>query len=359
MKKFQECVVYEKDDIYRAYWNFCKTGVMTMVLDKEDKFVGAVGVKEYKNAMAIGGVKYVSEITNYNCTVISGDNLYEQARNIYMDKEMEWLPVLDEEGKLIDIFSRKRAFYKNYFKEGKLPYIHYAKAVWAAAYEAKGLGLKEISVIEFGVAGGNGLVALEFHAREIGRIFGIKIQVYGFDTGEGLPEWEADYRNESYKFQKGMYKMDYSRLMEVLDEAKLILGDINLTSRQFWEMSPAPIGAVMVDVDLYTSTVPILYMLETEYKNVLPRVFMYFDDIFRGFESIGENLAIREFNERNRGDKSISPEGTEREFDTILVNYPVEGKTPGLKICHFFKHPLYMTHFAMLPGIAPLQYYVL
>lgn len=55
MKKFQECVVYEKDDIYRAYWNFCKTGVMTMVLDKEDKFVGAVGVKEYKNAMAIGG----------------------------------------------------------------------------------------------------------------------------------------------------------------------------------------------------------------------------------------------------------------------------------------------------------------
>ena len=53
MKKFLECV--EKDDIYKAYWNFCKTGVMTLVLDEEDKFVGAVGVKEYEKAMVYGG----------------------------------------------------------------------------------------------------------------------------------------------------------------------------------------------------------------------------------------------------------------------------------------------------------------
>lgn len=291
--------------------------------------------------------------------MLRGGNLYEQARNIYMDKEMEWLPVLDGEGRLIDIFSRKRAFYKKYFKEGKLPYIHYARAVWAAAYEAKGLGLKEISVIEFGVAGGNGLVALEFHAREIGRIFGIKIQVYGFDTGEGLPEWESDYRNESYKFKEDMYKMDYSRLMEVLDEVKLILGDIRSTSQQFWEMNPAPIGAAMVDVDLYTSTVPILHMLETDHKNVLPRIFMYFDDIFRGYEGVGENLAIKEFNERNRGDKSISPEGTERGFDAVLTGYPVEWRVPELKICHYFSHPLYMTHFVEMEESLPLIHYIL
>lgn len=291
--------------------------------------------------------------------MISGNNLYEQARNIYFEKNIEWLPVLDEERNLIDVFSRRRAFYKKYFENGNLPYIHYARAVWAAANQAKGLGIKKFSVIEFGVAGGNGLTALEFHAREIGRIFGIKIEVYGFDTGEGLPEWELDYRNESYKFQKGMYKMDYTKLCERLDQTKLILGDIHTTGQQFWKMNPAPIGAVMVDVDLYTSTVPILQMLETEYENVLPRIYMYFDDIFRGAENIGESLAIKEFNERNKGDIIISPEGTEREFDPTLVGYPTEWKAPDLKICHYFHHPLYSSHFIELGKHLPLRHYIL
>lgn len=360
MKKFQECIAYEGDDVYKAYWNFCKTGVMTLVLNKEDKFVGAVSLPEYEKAMAWEGViRCLAEITNYNCTVIRGNNLYEQARNIYADKDIEWLPVLDEECRLIDVFSRRRAFYKKYFYEGNMPYIYYARAVWAAATQAKGLGIEKISVIEFGVAGGNGLIALEFHAREIGRIFGMTIEVYGFDTGEGLPEWKADYRNESYKFQKGMYKMDYAKLSGILNEAQLILGDVHETNKRFWEMKPAPIGAVMVDVDLYTSTVPVLQMLETEYKNVLPRVYMYFDDIFRGAESIGESLAIKEFNERNNGDINISPEGTERGFDGILTGYPVEWKNPDLKMCHYFKHPLYTRHLVELEGGLPLRRYIL
>ncbi len=319
MKKFLECVAHEKDDIYKAYWNFCKTGVMTLVLDEEDKFVGAVGVKEYEKAMVYGGVECVSEITNYNCTVIGGDHLYEQARNIYYEKNIEWLPVLDAERNLVDVFSRRRAFYKKYFEEGKLPYLHYARIVWAAANEAKKLGLMAISVIEFGVAGGNGLLALEFHAREIGRLFDIEIQVYGFDTGEGLPEYETDYKDQLFRFKMGAYKMNFSQLAEKLTSAKLVLGDIHATSLQFWEMCPAPIGAMMVDVDIYTSTIPVLQMLETDCKNVLPRIFMYFDDIFKGYENIGENLAIKEFNERNQGSISISPEGTGRDYDAFSL----------------------------------------
>lgn len=54
-KKFQECVAYENDDIAKAYWNHCRTGVVTIVLDKDDKFIGVVGVKEYNKAMALGG----------------------------------------------------------------------------------------------------------------------------------------------------------------------------------------------------------------------------------------------------------------------------------------------------------------
>ena len=97
--------------------------------------------------------KYISEIANYNCTVISGDNLYEKARNIYADKKIKWIPVLDEERNLIDVFSRRKAFYKQYFKNGELPYMHYARIVCAAAHKAKMPGLKVASVIEFGVAG--------------------------------------------------------------------------------------------------------------------------------------------------------------------------------------------------------------
>ena len=362
MSKFRECIVYENDDIYKAYWDFRRTGVMTIVLDKEDKFLGVVCDKEYQKAMRMGEnkYKYVSEIANYNCTVISGNNLYEKARNIYFEKEIEWIPVLDEERNLIDIFSRRKAFYKQYFKNGELPYMHYARIVWAAAHEAKMLGLKAISVIEFGVAGGNGLLALEFHAREIGRLLDIEIQVYGFDTGEGLPEYETDYRDQLFRFKIGAYKMNFSQLEEKLTCAKLVLGDIHETSHKFWEMNPAPIGATMVDVDFYTSTIPVLQMLETESKNVLPRIFMYFDDIFKGYENIGENFAIKEFNERNQGNISISPEGTDRDYDMFSLGYPSHLKRGDMKVCHYFKHPLYNVNIAPKDwGEAPLKQYIL
>jgi hypothetical protein len=52
----------------------------------------------------------------------------------------------------------------------------------------KTLGHERISVIEYGVAGGNGLRMLEEHAKKIESILGVKIEVYGFDTGKGLPQ---------------------------------------------------------------------------------------------------------------------------------------------------------------------------
>ena len=297
---------------------------------------------------------------NYNCTVISGDNIYEKAREIYIDKKFEWLPVLDKDHNLIDVFSRRRAFYKQYFEEGKLPYMHYARIVWAAAEEARKLNLKEISVIEFGVAGGNGLIALEFHAAEIGRLFGIEIFVYGFDTGKGLPEYKTDYRDMPYHFKKETYNMDYQRLTNRLEKAKLVLGDIHETSQQFWNTEPAPVGAIAIDVDFYTSTVSVLHMLETEYKNVLPRIFMYFDDIFRGFENVGENEAIKEFNRKHVRDISISPEGTAKGYDRSFLGYSLYEWKADIKVCHYFKHPLYnVWNGTPFEPEAPLKYYIL
>ena len=52
---------------------------------------------------------------------------------------------------------------------------------------AKTLGFGSVSLVEFGVAGGNGLVALEMIADRIEHHLGVKTSVFGFDTGKGLP----------------------------------------------------------------------------------------------------------------------------------------------------------------------------
>jgi len=56
-----------------------------------------------------------------------------------------------------------------------------AAVIWLlrppAAVLASRLGLPELSVIEFGVAGGRGLVALEQLAAEIGPAVGVRIAV--------------------------------------------------------------------------------------------------------------------------------------------------------------------------------------
>jgi hypothetical protein len=63
----------------------------------------------------------------------------------------------------------------------------YAFCLYNAALEAKALGHKAFTAIEFGVAGGRGLVILCNYRDEIERETGIKITLIGLDTGSGLP----------------------------------------------------------------------------------------------------------------------------------------------------------------------------
>ena len=67
----------------------------------------------------------------------------------------------------------------------------------------------EIAVIEFGVAGGNGLLALQREAEAIEQEFAVSIKVYGFDNGpEGLPEFIGDHRDHPDKWKPGDFPMD-------------------------------------------------------------------------------------------------------------------------------------------------------
>ena len=82
---------------------------------------------------------------------------------------------------------------------------HYAYGVQQGAYLANRLGLPAISVIEFGVAGGRGLIALEEIARLASQEYGVRVDVYGFDRGVGLPK-SSDLRDLPYTWEEGFLR---------------------------------------------------------------------------------------------------------------------------------------------------------
>jgi hypothetical protein len=178
----------------------------------------------------------------------------------------------------------------------------YAYGVYHAADLARRLGIERISVIEFGVAGGDGLVELEKIAAEVEALLSIRIDVFGFDTGSGLPQ-ETDYRDLPYFWRRGQYQMDIDRVRGRLTRAKLILGDVGETIPELLRDGlSAPIGFIAFDLDYYSSTVSAFRIFEGDDSRCLPRVLSYFDDVQSGehiyhCEDAGELLAIREFNE--------------------------------------------------------------
>jgi hypothetical protein len=86
-------------------------------------------------------------------------------------------------------------------------YPQYGYGVYQAALLASQLKIPRITAIEFGVAGGRGLVALEKISSEVEKALGVGIDVIGFDTGESMPE-AADYRDLPHVWGRGFYKMD-------------------------------------------------------------------------------------------------------------------------------------------------------
>lgn len=178
----------------------------------------------------------------------------------------------------------------------------YGYCLYRGAQLAKRLGLDHVSAVEFGVAGGNGLIAMESHAAEIERITGVTISVFGFDSGEGLYA-PADYRDMPYYFAPGHYKMDVEGLQARLSRAQLVLGDARMTFAEFTSAGHPPIAAMSFDMDYYSSTIGVLEIAgqESSQKGFLPRTYCYFDDV-TGYktqdynEFTGELLAIAEFN---------------------------------------------------------------
>jgi hypothetical protein len=208
-----------------------------------------------------------------------------------------------------EIAKRLKLFpYETRIEYGAIDRPHYGYCVLQAAKLAKKLGHKSVSVIEFGVAGGNGLVNLEMHAAEVGKLTDIDIQIFGFDTGQGLPPPQG-YRDLPYHWRQGFFAMDTDMLRARLTRSQLVLGRIAESLPHFvQDYKPAPIGAILLDLDYYSSTRDAIKLLELHRSNLLPRAFIYLDDIIGDeialfSEYTGQLLAINEFNARHESQK--------------------------------------------------------
>lgn len=176
-----------------------------------------------------------------------------------------------------------------------------------AAHQAECLGVPTISVIEFGVAGGTGLLAMESAAEIVAAEFSVQVDVYGFDTGRGLPP-PTDIRDLPHLFRPGDFDMDVEALRSRLESAQLVLGLVDETLPRFIDAGPAPVAFVSFDLDYYSSTIHALQLFDADPVHLMPRVYCYFDDImgFSFADHNGERLAVAEFNDRHRRRK-ISP----------------------------------------------------
>jgi hypothetical protein len=204
---------------------------------------------------------------------------------------------------------------------------------------ARSLGIRAISVLEFGVAGGNGLLALENAASAATSVSGVQIQVVGFDTGAGMPPPE-DHRDVPWGVRPGLFAMDPDALRARLKSARLMLGPVNETVPAWVAEGGAPVGFVSCDLDYYSSTRDALQLFDAGSELLLPRIPCYFDDVLGyGWSDFnGELAAIAEFNESHPRRKIGKVYGLRYSLPPSEFNLAWPEK---IYVAHLFDHERY------------------
>ena len=233
---------------------------------------------------------------------------------------------------LVSIFVFLFGSFRSKVKYDLVPREAYAYGILAAADYAIENNYKKIAIIEFGVAAGNGLLNMCYIADKVNKLTGVQFQILGFDTGVGMPP-PIDYKDHPEKYFTGDFPpIDSQKLVNSLPvNAKLILGNIGDSIKDFNKYCNCPIGFVSVDVDYYTSTTDCLKVFNLSSDNYLPYVFTYFDDVYNidHNEFCGELLAINEFNLENEHRKITKA--------TLLNSSRIFRRSP-------WTHQIYLTH---------------
>jgi hypothetical protein len=215
----------------------------------------------------------------------------------------------------------------------------YLWPVLHAAHSARALGIPTISALEFGVAGGNGLLAMERAAAAATELSGTTIEIFGFDTGSGMPA-STDPRDAPWLVEQSLFAMDEAALRARLTTAKLVLGHVGETVPEWARSDHPPVGFVSFDLDYYSATVDAFGVLEGGSETLLPRVPCYFDDLF-GYgwtDFVGEREAIDEFNRDHAERKIAKIHGLRYELPPEESDLPWHEK---LYVIHVFDHPRY------------------
>ncbi len=184
------------------------------------------------------------------------------------------------------------------------PRPNYLIGVLKAADQAREESIPKILAVEFGVAAGNGLVALQDIAEDVERETGILVEVVGFDSGAGMPAVPFDYRDHTDWWIPQDYPMDVAALKARLKpRTKLVLGEVAGNVERFLDENDVPVGFVSFDLDYYSSTQSAFPLLSSPKRKMLRRTPLYFDDIdfFFNHQFAGELLAIDEFNQVTDG----------------------------------------------------------
>jgi hypothetical protein len=223
---------------------------------------------------------------------------------------------------------------------GILAYPHYLYGLLSAARTAMAVGADAFTAIEFGVARGNGLRALERHAEYVEEHYPVKIELFGFDSGHGLLP-PSDPMDCAFALPSGAFAMDEAELRESLQRAVLVLGRIEETIGPFMREAAAqqlpPIGFISVDLDVYTGTLAALQGV-ADPERLLPRVALYFDDLLGYPYSTADSewAAIDAFNE-----------SSSLKIGRVFLKHQVGGTSRVLGwpdqffTLHAFEHPAY------------------
>jgi hypothetical protein len=221
---------------------------------------------------------------------------------------------------------------------GLISRANYLYGMLRAADVAKYFGKKHVTVVEFGVASGAGLLNMISLGSAVEKETGIKLRIVGFDTGRGLPTVQG-YKDHPELWNAGDFAMeDRDVLVRKLGgRAEIIWGDIATTVAPFTDaIDPAsPLGFISVDVDIYSATRASLLCLTGRADKYNPAVSMYFDDIsfFFANEWAGELAAIAEFN----AEHELRKIGRDR---SLPGHRPVKAENwyPAMYVCHVLDH---------------------
>ncbi len=199
-----------------------------------------------------------------------------------------------------DKFSRFRCIIENIKKLGVDEYGNVMLKVFEYVSEMKIEG----DYLEFGCFGGYTMT----WAYKAAKYFNMKdIKFYGFDSFEGLPKIQG-VDAEYPEFKQGEFSTSEEQFYKDLKRGKVdtsrvvtIPGwyDVTLNEQLYKKLPIKEASVILVDCDLYSSTVPVLEFI-TNY--VVDGTVILFDDwnCFRSSPEHGEQKAVKEWLENHR-----------------------------------------------------------